>query len=109
MSNDDSEYIIKEEYYSPEGTWGWVIVFAAFGTNFIVDGISLSYSVLTETLTETKNLTDANGTLIGTSISSISITQYNTIGSILLAVTLIMGKYTNLNWSFILRIGKVPQ
>ncbi|CAL8069882.1 unnamed protein product [Orchesella dallaii] len=99
---DEQDFIFKEEYYSPEGTRGWLIVFAAFCTNFIVDGISLSYGVMTENLTEKVNQTSedegSNSTTVTTSAGAgtISITQFNTVASVLLGVTLLTGPFASI-------------
>ncbi|ODN05178.1 Monocarboxylate transporter 10 [Orchesella cincta] len=99
---DEPDFIIKEEYYSPEGPWGWLIVFAAFWTNFIVDGISLCYGVMTENLTEQTNQTSddygSNSTTVTSSAGSgtITLTQYNTVGSVLLGVTLMTGPFASI-------------
>lgn len=41
-SSTHSEYIQK----LPDGGWGWVVVFAAFATNFVWGGLFNSYGVL---------------------------------------------------------------
>lgn len=77
-----------EEHYSPEGIWGWVIVIGAFCTVSVVDGISMSYGVMTETLTAS----DGTQTFSPTNSSTMmTLTQYNTVGSVQLGATLLMG------------------
>ena len=34
----------------PDGGWGWVICFACFSCNFVLDGIAYSFGVMLETL-----------------------------------------------------------
>lgn len=99
QEDDDSDFVEVEEHYSPEGVWGWVIVFGAFCTNFVVDGISLSYGVMTEGLTSSNTSSTTNSSAdsetSNISNSTMTLTQYNTVGSILLGVTLIMGPFSS--------------
>ena len=34
----------------PDGGWGWVICFACFACNFVLDGIAYSFGVMLESL-----------------------------------------------------------
>lgn len=65
----------------PEGGWGWVIVFASFMCNVIVDGIIYSFGIfMIAFMTEFKE----------------SSTKVSMVGSLLIGIYLITGKYCNI-------------
>ena len=49
----------------PDGGWGWVIVFAAFVTNLIIDGICVSFGIMVTDLVEHFNSSVATVMLMG--------------------------------------------
>ncbi|KAL7063898.1 hypothetical protein AAHC03_05283 [Spirometra sp. Aus1] len=49
----------------PDGGWGWVIVFAAFLTNLVIDGICVSFGVMANDLVESFNTSVAKVMLTG--------------------------------------------
>ncbi|VDK83690.1 unnamed protein product [Dibothriocephalus latus] len=61
----------------PDGGWGWVICFAAFLTNLVIDGICVSFGVMVNDLVES----------FETSVSKVML-----IGSLLVGVYQMVGK-----------------
>ncbi|VDN99770.1 unnamed protein product [Rodentolepis nana] len=49
----------------PDGGWGWVVVFAAFFTNLIIDGIYVSFGIMVTDLVDHFNSTVATVMLMG--------------------------------------------
>lgn len=49
----------------PDGGWGWVIVVAAFLSNMIADGITFTFGIFLEELSNAFNVTIGTVTLIG--------------------------------------------
>ena len=49
----------------PDGGWGWWVVVASFGCNFVVDGIAYSFGVLINELSESYSATRAHTSLAG--------------------------------------------
>ncbi|XP_021956978.1 monocarboxylate transporter 13 isoform X1 [Folsomia candida] len=67
--------------YAPDAGWAWVVAVASLLNNFVLDGVSFSYGVLTQKMTE-------HGTL--------SEFQYHLCGSVMLGTTLIIGPLVSL-------------
>ncbi|KAL5963343.1 Monocarboxylate transporter 13 [Taenia solium] len=49
----------------PDGGWGWLVVFAAFVTNLIIDGICVSFGIMVADLVEHFNASVATVMLMG--------------------------------------------
>ncbi|KAM7537440.1 hypothetical protein Aperf_G00000061611 [Anoplocephala perfoliata] len=49
----------------PDGGWGWVVVFAAFFTNLIIDGICVSFAIMVADLVDHFHTTVATVMLMG--------------------------------------------
>lgn len=49
----------------PDGGWGWVVVFAAFYCNVVVDGIIFSFGMLMGDLVSTFHETESKITIVG--------------------------------------------
>ncbi|VDL19888.1 unnamed protein product [Hymenolepis diminuta] len=49
----------------PDGGWGWIVVFAAFVTNLIIDGICVSFGIMVTDLVDHFNSTVATVMLMG--------------------------------------------
>ncbi|KAF1747869.1 hypothetical protein GCK72_024335 [Caenorhabditis remanei] len=64
--------------HAPDGGYGWVIVFAAFMSNFVVDGISTAFSEFKQSYKERYMSSDALTSLIG----SLIIGSYLLVGPI---------------------------
>lgn len=65
----------------PDGGWGWVVVFAAFYCNVVVDGIIYSFGMLIKDMVNTFHETESMITIVG---------------SLLNGFYLIAGNYVNL-------------
>ena len=63
----------------PDGGWGWVIVFAAFVTNLIIDGICVSFGIMVTDLVEHFNASVAVVMLMG----SLLLGVYQIVGELL--------------------------
>lgn len=66
LSNDNIETTVV---VPPDGGWGWVVVFASFMCNLIVDGIIFSFGTFLESIAEEFHVTKADVTLIGSLMS----------------------------------------
>lgn len=49
----------------PDGGWGWVVVFAAFYCNLVVDGIIYSFGMLMNDMVNTFHETESKITIVG--------------------------------------------
>lgn len=49
----------------PDGGWGWVVVFAAFYCNVVVDGIIYSFGMLMSDMAKEFNETESKITIVG--------------------------------------------
>lgn len=49
----------------PDGGWGWVVVFAAFYCNIVVDGIIYSFGMLMNDMVNTFHETESKITIVG--------------------------------------------
>lgn len=49
----------------PDGGWGWVVVFAAFYCNVVVDGIIYSFGMLMKDMVVTFDETESKITIVG--------------------------------------------
>ncbi len=49
----------------PDGGWGWVVVFAAFITNLVIDGICVSFGIMANDLVDHFNASMATVMLTG--------------------------------------------
>ncbi|XP_050441619.1 monocarboxylate transporter 9 isoform X2 [Adelges cooleyi] len=50
---------------APDGGWGWVVVFAAFYCNMIVDGIVYTFGLIMKDIATDLNETEAMATIVG--------------------------------------------
>ncbi|XP_076251310.1 monocarboxylate transporter 5-like [Rhynchophorus ferrugineus] len=64
LSTDDMEVVVP-----PDGGWGWVIVFASFMCNLIVDGIIFSFGTFLPDIAEDFHVSKAHVTLVGSLMS----------------------------------------
>ncbi|KAL1491788.1 hypothetical protein ABEB36_012332 [Hypothenemus hampei] len=64
VCSDDIEVVVP-----PDGGWGWVIVFASFMCNVIVDGIIFSYGMFLEGIAIEFGVTRARAALVGSLMS----------------------------------------
>lgn len=49
----------------PDGGWGWVVVFAAFYCNLVVDGIIYTFGMLMSDMAKEFNETESKITIVG--------------------------------------------
>lgn len=64
VPEDDAEVVVP-----PDGGWGWVVVFASFMCNLIVDGIIFSFGVFLEPIADTFSVNKAEVALVGSLMS----------------------------------------
>lgn len=50
---------------APDGGWGWMVVFAAFYCNIIVDGIAYSFGMLIKDMVNAFHESEATITVVG--------------------------------------------
>lgn len=53
----------------PDGGWGWVVVFAAFYCNVVVDGIIYSFGMLMQDMVISFGETESKVTIVGSVLS----------------------------------------
>ncbi|RZB40364.1 monocarboxylate transporter 10 [Asbolus verrucosus] len=61
---NDAEVVVP-----PDGGWGWVVVFASFMCNMIVDGIIFSFGTFLRPIADTFHVTEAHVALVGSLMS----------------------------------------
>ncbi|XP_066156644.1 monocarboxylate transporter 12-like isoform X1 [Euwallacea fornicatus] len=64
VCSDDIEVVVP-----PDGGWGWVVVFASFMCNVIVDGIIFSYGMFLDDITVEFRVTKGKAALVGSMMS----------------------------------------
>lgn len=64
ICSDDIEVVVP-----PDGGWGWVIVFASFMCNMVVDGIIFSFGTFLSGISEEFGVTKGQVTLVGSLMS----------------------------------------
>lgn len=64
-SSSDVEAVVVP----PDGGWGWVIVFASFMSNMVVDGIIFSFGMFLSEIATSFNTTRSQVTLVGSLMS----------------------------------------
>ncbi|EEZ98054.2 monocarboxylate transporter 12-B [Tribolium castaneum] len=64
VPEDDAEVVVP-----PDGGWGWVVVFASFMCNMIVDGIIFSFGAFIEPIKDEFHVTKAYVALVGSLMS----------------------------------------
>lgn len=64
VCSDDIDVMVP-----PDGGWGWVIVFASFMCNLVVDGIIFSYGTFLEGISAEFGVTRAQAALVGSMMS----------------------------------------
>lgn len=64
VQEDEAEVVVP-----PDGGWGWVVVFASFMCNMIVDGIIFSFGSFLEPISQEFNVTKAYVALVGSLMS----------------------------------------
>lgn len=61
----DGDLEAQSQKRAPDGGWGWVVVFASFVCNMIVDGVCLSYGVLNWEIRDQFDADPAQSALVG--------------------------------------------
>lgn len=64
INDNDAEIVVP-----PDGGWGWVIVFASFMCNMIVDGIIFSFGMFLTQIATTFTVSKAHVSLVGSLMS----------------------------------------
>lgn len=62
--DEDIEVVVP-----PDGGWGWVVVFASFMSNMIVDGIIFSFGAFLKPISKEFQVTEAHVALVGSLMS----------------------------------------
>ncbi|CAI5455978.1 unnamed protein product [Caenorhabditis angaria] len=83
--------------HAPDGGYGWVIVFAAFMSNFVVDGISTAFSEFKPSYKQAFGASDAMTSLIGSLI----------IGTYLLVGPMVGGLCNKYEPRYVVMLGAV--
>lgn len=64
VSEDDIQVVVP-----PDGGWGWVVVFASFMCNVVVDGIIFSYCMFLSEIADEFGVTKSEAALVGSLMS----------------------------------------
>lgn len=64
VSEDDIQVVVP-----PDGGWGWVVVFASFMCNVVVDGIIFSYCMFLSEIADEFGVTKSQAALVGSMMS----------------------------------------
>lgn len=83
LEDDDSVYEVP---LPPDGGWGWMVMFASFFTNLLVDGVCYTYTTIYQGVMETFDSTDTITALVGSLVPGV----YLIVGPI---VSVFMAKF----------------
>ncbi|CAL1544637.1 unnamed protein product [Lymnaea stagnalis] len=67
--DDEEDYEYQQQPSAPDGGWGWLIVFASFLCNTIVDGVCFSFGVLSPELNKSFHVSHQKMGWVGSSLA----------------------------------------